>query len=58
MAKNDYGPKTGAADDHPYNAPDQARQAPAVPDRKSASTPPDAHTVIDSEADIGDPSDS
>ncbi len=56
MAENDYGPKTGAADDHPYNSTEDAERVPAVPAGKDKATPPDNHTEIDSEADLDDPS--
>lgn len=46
---NDYGPKTGAASDHPYR-PDET-----PPESATEGAPPDAHTEIDSEADLGDP---
>ena len=54
---DDYGPKTDAASDHPY-ADDSARpgRPPARPHGKDGSTPPDSHTDINSEADLGDPS--
>ena len=55
MAQDDYGPKTGAASDHPYNDPASQRPAAPRPMGKDAGTPPDAHTEIDSEADLGDP---
>ncbi|WP_298333039.1 hypothetical protein [Asticcacaulis sp.] len=45
----DYGPKTGAASDHPYDF-DEIPPPPAT-----EGTPPDAHTDIDSEADLNDP---
>ena len=54
----DYGPKTGAGDDHPYGDPSSQERPTARPAGKSPSTPPDDHTEIDSEADLGDPSDS
>lgn len=42
--------------DRPYK-PGETRSEPPVPrpEGKDPSTPPDAHTEIDSEADIGDP---
>lgn len=55
MADNDYGPKTGAAEDHPYKDGETA-PADTPAGRKSKVTPPDGHTKVDSEADIGDPS--
>ena len=56
MADNDYGPKSGAASDHPYKD-GETPPANAPADGKAKVTPPDGHTEIDSEADIGDPSD-
>jgi len=55
MAATDYGPKTGASSDHPYDDP-QPAEPPAPPAGKNRSTPPDDHTEIESEADLGDPS--
>ena len=52
--QTDYGAKTGAALDHPYSDKDQ--NAPTAP-APGCSNPPDNHTEIDSEADLGDPSD-
>ena len=53
---NDYGPKTGAADDHPYK--DGEAGNPETSKRPTdKTTPPNAHTEIDSEADLGDPAD-
>ncbi|WP_343685086.1 hypothetical protein [Asticcacaulis sp.] len=46
---NDYGPKTGAASDHPYGT-DEMPPAP-----KTEGTPPDARTEVSSQADLGDP---
>lgn len=46
----------GAANDRPYGS-DDAEAGPPVPRPagKDPSTPPDAGTEIDSEADLGDP---
>jgi hypothetical protein len=58
MDDKDYGPKTGAAEDHPYGDNERApNPAPAASTGKDKTTPPDSHTEIDSEADIDDPSD-
>lgn len=46
----DYGPKTAAAIDHPYGFDESP--PPPVTER----TPQGAHTDINSEADLGDPS--
>lgn len=56
MTGNDYGPKTGAGEDHPYNDPKSQDRPPPRPAGKDPSTPPDDHTEVDSEKDIGDPS--
>ena len=46
----------GAASDRPYETDEAGAGAPVPrPAGKDPSTPPDAHTEIDSEADIGDP---
>ena len=42
MADKDYGPKTGAADDHPYKA-GETPPADAPAGRKSKVPPPDGH---------------
>lgn len=55
MTDKDYGPKTGASDDRPYNEPTSRKSPPPRPAGKDRSTPPDGHTEIDSEADLGDP---
>ncbi len=52
----DYGSKTGAGDDRPYDDPSSQGRSPPRPRGKSPSTPPDGHTEIGSEADIDDPS--
>ncbi|HVZ29815.1 MAG TPA: hypothetical protein VG839_05440 [Asticcacaulis sp.] len=54
MANKDYSPKTDASEDRPYNDEASQKRPPAGKDR---STPPDDHTEIDSEADLGDPMD-
>lgn len=42
--------------DRPYAPGDTASEAPVPkPKGKDATTPPDANTEVDSEADIGDP---
>ena len=56
LSESDYGPKTGAGRDHPYNDPGSQTPAGPPPAGKAAATPPDDHTDIDSEADLGDPS--
>ncbi len=55
MTDKDYGPKTGASGDRPYNDDSPTKTPPQPPAGKDKSTPPDSHTEIDSEADIGDP---
>ena len=57
MSDNDYGPKTGAAEDHPYNDPAKQNRLPVRPSEKDGATPPDGHTEIDSEADLDEPAD-
>lgn len=57
MSDRDYGPKTGAGRDHPYDDPSSQGRPPARPAGKSGDTPPDNHTEVDSEADLDDPSD-
>lgn len=60
MSDKDYGPKTGAGQDHPYGDPssqERPRRPMARPAGKSGDTPPDSHTEIDSEADLDDSSD-
>ncbi len=55
MPDKDYGPKTGAGADHPYDDPAAQRQPPAPPVGKDRSTPPDGRTEVDSEADLERP---
>ena len=54
MNNDDYGPKTGAAKDHPYGADGDDKAPPSAP-QIDKETPPDNHTDVDSEADLGDP---
>ncbi len=57
MSDKDYGPKTGAGQDHPYGDPSSQGGPQRRPAGKSGDTPPDSHTEIDSETDLDDPSD-